>query len=121
MPKRNRRQCRERWFSYLSPVVSNGPWTEKEEELLRAKVSEAGRKWRIIQVFFPGRTDINIKNHWKQMQRVRPHELPEANPEPEKDGDQFDQLMRAWLREQPDGPPGAFPDSDDAWMIWGTH
>jgi hypothetical protein len=70
MPKRNARQCRERWFHYLTPEVSNGPWTPQEEELLRTKVHESGHRWTAIQQFFPGRTDINIKNHWKQMKKV---------------------------------------------------
>jgi hypothetical protein len=91
MPKRDRRQCRERWFNYLTPMVSNGPWTPEEDELLRAKVDQFGRKWKAIQPFFPGRTDINIKNHWKQLvkagaQLSRPSA---ARPNP----DSFDQLM----------------------------
>jgi len=68
-PKRDRRQCRERWFKYLTPNVENGPWTDGEEELLRRKVDELGCRWTLIQVSFPGRTDINIKNHWKQMRK----------------------------------------------------
>jgi hypothetical protein len=67
IPKRDRRQCRERWFNYLTPLVINGPWTTEEENLLRTKVTECGRKWKAMQPFFVGRTDINIKNHWKQM------------------------------------------------------
>jgi hypothetical protein len=70
MPKRDRRQCRERWFNYLTPFVTNGPWTPAEEVLLRAKVADHGRSWKAIQPFFPGRTDINIKNHWKRLQKA---------------------------------------------------
>ena len=64
MPKRDVRQCRERWLNYLSPLVINGAWSKEEEELLVRKVNEYGRKWKFITQFFPGRTDINIKNRY---------------------------------------------------------
>ena len=32
MGTRNQRQCRERWTNYLSPKVSNGPWSPQEKE-----------------------------------------------------------------------------------------
>jgi hypothetical protein len=69
MTRRNRRQCRERWFKYLNPHVRNGPWSRDEEELLRRMVGELGNRWTAIRASFPGRTDINIKNHWKQMKK----------------------------------------------------
>jgi hypothetical protein len=67
---RDRRQCRDRWFKYLAPTVHNGPWSAAEEDLLRRKVDELGRRWTSIQSAFPGRTDINIRNHWKQMKKM---------------------------------------------------
>jgi hypothetical protein len=69
-PKRDRRQCRERWFKYLAPAVQNGPWSRPEEDLLRHKVDELGCRWTSIQAALPGRMDINIKNHWKQMKKM---------------------------------------------------
>jgi hypothetical protein len=118
MPKRNRRQCRERWFNYLSPIVSNGPWTELEEDLLRRQVSEIGHKWRVIQSFFPGRTDINIKNHWKQMQKVRGNHAPLCDLGTENHEDPFDQLIGSWLREKSSSTSATVPDPDQSWMIW---
>ncbi|OHT16349.1 Transcription factor WER [Tritrichomonas foetus] len=64
MKKRSTRQCRDRWVNYLSPLAVNGAWTLEEEELLRLKVQLYGRKWKFITQFFPGRTDINIKNRY---------------------------------------------------------
>ena len=71
MPKRDTRQCRERWFNYLSPKVINGVWTGPEDELLAEKVAIFGRKWKSIEPFFPGRTDINIKNRWNFLQKKK--------------------------------------------------
>jgi hypothetical protein len=64
MKRRSARQCRERYKNYLSPAVSNRPWSEAEDDLLTAKVSELGQKWAKIAVFFQGRSDVNLKNHW---------------------------------------------------------
>lgn len=64
MQGRNIRQCRERWKHYLSPYVSNAPWTEIEDQLLIQKYIEYGPKWKKIAEFFPKRTYINIKNRF---------------------------------------------------------
>jgi hypothetical protein len=37
LPGRNPRQCRDRWFNYLSPDVQNRPWTAEEEQRLLKK------------------------------------------------------------------------------------
>jgi hypothetical protein len=80
MATRDRRQCRERWLNYLSPAVCNGPWGPQEEALLRDKVAKMGRKWKSMEPFFPGRTDINLKNHWKQMQKLELEKCPPKLP-----------------------------------------
>lgn len=64
MKGRNIRQCRERWKHYLSPEVSNAPWTEMEDALLNQKYLEFGPKWKKIAEFFPNRTYINVKNRF---------------------------------------------------------
>ena len=67
MGGRTARQCRERYRNYLSPKISNRPWTPEEEELLTQKVSELGQRWTVIAMFFEGRSDVNVKNHWAAM------------------------------------------------------
>lgn len=69
LPGRSVRQCRERWKHYLSPSVRNTPWTEEEDNLLRAKYCELGPKWVEISAFFHNRTDVNIKNRWIVLMR----------------------------------------------------
>ena len=76
MPKRNPRQCKERWMNYLSPMVRNTPWTPEEDELLKRKVAELGQKWVRIAKFFPMRTDINIKNRYLVLMRRSRKEAP---------------------------------------------
>jgi hypothetical protein len=63
-PNRTQRQCRDRWKHYVSPEVVTGNWSEADEALLLSKVVELGPKWSIITQFFPGRTDIGVKNRY---------------------------------------------------------
>ena len=64
IPNRSQRQCRERWKNYLSPDVSNAPWTSEEDQLLEEKYKELGSQWSRISKFFNARTDIHVKNRW---------------------------------------------------------
>lgn len=75
---KNARQCHDRWLNYLSPSVDNGPWTEEEENLLIQKYNEMGPKWKKISSFFKSRTDTNLKNRWKLMQRRKRKEIKKA-------------------------------------------
>ena len=64
---RTARQCRNRYTFFLAPDVNNSPWTEEEEALLVQKYNEMGPKWAAFRSFFPGRTRLNIKDHFKVM------------------------------------------------------
>lgn len=84
MKNRNVRQCHERWKNYLSPYVSNAPWTPEEDMYLCSKVQEIGPKWTKIAPFFRARTDINVKNRWMTLMRKKQkndEENPVAAPE----------------------------------------
>jgi hypothetical protein len=74
LPGRSARQCRERWTSYLAPDVVKEPWSEAENKLLLDKIREVGHQWKTFEAYFPGRTNINIKNHWRRIQRHLPPE-----------------------------------------------
>jgi hypothetical protein len=86
MPNRNQRQCRERWFNYLSPTVRNVPWTDQEDALLLQKVAEQGHQWHRLATLFPLRTDINIKNRYhvlnRKMSKTAPIESREVTNPP---------------------------------------
>jgi hypothetical protein len=68
---RTARQCRERWAYYLSPSITNGPWSSEEDALLLEKFEAFGSTWNKMKSFFPGRTDINIKNRYRTLIRRR--------------------------------------------------
>ena len=93
MEGKNVRQCRERYYNYLQPHLVNGEWTPEDEQLLQAKIEEYGHKWAKITTFFRGRSEINVKNHWKMMERKMENRRL-ANPQngqvPEDVGDAFD-------------------------------
>jgi hypothetical protein len=61
------RQCRERYRNYLDPSLRRDPWSEDEDRLLFEKFSEIGPKWSLIERFFKGRSEANIKNRWAQL------------------------------------------------------
>jgi hypothetical protein len=63
-PDRNARQCRDRWFNYVNPVIVTAPWDPEEEALLEEKWKELGNRWKQISHFFPTRSANQIKNHW---------------------------------------------------------
>ena len=64
MPGRTDRQCRDRYFNYLSPDFYNDKWTHEDDELLLQKHNEFGPQWSKMVHFFPGKTANNIKNRW---------------------------------------------------------
>jgi hypothetical protein len=68
-------QCKEPWFCYLAPHVTNDPWSKKDDKLLLLKASELNHRWKQLEVFFPGRSNINIKNHWRKLRRMMPPKL----------------------------------------------
>jgi hypothetical protein len=75
MPDRDSRQCKERWFHYLSPNLMHHLWTRAEDAILEAKVIEHGHKWKLFEQFFPGRSDTMIKNRLNLLFRKRQRDI----------------------------------------------
>ncbi|OHS97564.1 Myb-like DNA-binding domain containing protein [Tritrichomonas foetus] len=64
MDGRSARACRERWRLFLSPGLTNGPWSHAEDALLIKLFNEHGPKWKTLSTYFNGRSECNIKNRW---------------------------------------------------------
>jgi hypothetical protein len=64
MKSRTRKQCRERYWNFLSPTIINPPWTKEEISKLINLVGIHGSKWKFLMPFFPGRSESNLKNKW---------------------------------------------------------
>ena len=59
---RSAKQCRERWFNYLSPSLKKHAWTMEEDDLLVKLHQMHGNKWALISTHFEGRSPNVIKN-----------------------------------------------------------
>lgn len=109
LPGRTARQCRDRFQNYLSPDLTNGPWSHEEDLLLLEKVDEYGSCWSKINKFFVGRSPNNIKNRYnthlakskyhskKHLKKVAPSIKKEE--ENECDVIKFDDVVTAKLWE----------------------
>jgi hypothetical protein len=78
LPGRNARQYKERWFHYLAPNIVTAEWTEIEDRLLWLKVFEFGRSWKALSPFFPGRTEVSLKNRYNVLMRKTAGEIKAA-------------------------------------------
>lgn len=79
IPGKTARQCRERYQHYLSPSISNAPWTEEENQLLETLQQQYGNNWAKITEYFKGRTNTYLKNKWNLRHRKQETEDPSAN------------------------------------------
>jgi hypothetical protein len=64
MEKFTPRQVRERWKHYLSSSYQDIEWTKQEDEALLQKVREIGLRWTRVTLYFPGRSDIQVKSRY---------------------------------------------------------
>lgn len=79
IPGKTARQCRERYQHYLSPSISNAPWTEEENQLLETLQQQYGNNWAKITEYFKGRTNTYLKNKWNLRHRKQETEDPSVN------------------------------------------
>jgi hypothetical protein len=71
LPSKTAKQIRERWKHVLNPAVFKKPWTPEEDIILLEKVREVGKKWKRLEQFFPGRTDVILKNRYQLFERQK--------------------------------------------------
>jgi len=62
IPGRIGKQCRERWYNHLDPVLKKGGWMEEEDELLVTAQGKWGNAWTKIAKELPGRSENAVKN-----------------------------------------------------------
>lgn len=61
---RSGKQCRERWFNNLNPMVKKGNWTIEEDDLIFKLYMQYGSSWSKIAKHLKGRTENSIKNRF---------------------------------------------------------
>lgn len=66
---RSGKQCRERWFNQLNPLLNKSQFTQEEDDLLISYQKVLGNKWSQISSLFPGRTENQMKNRWKILKK----------------------------------------------------
>ena len=66
---RNARQCHDRWKFYVNPKLNKEPFTEEEDMRLINLVSKYGGMWVQISKHFKNRSDVQMKNRWKALQK----------------------------------------------------
>jgi hypothetical protein len=76
---RNGKQCRERWFNSLNPIVKKGNWTAEEDYKIYFLFKRFGGKWAKTAVFFEGRTENSIKNRfYSSLRRIASEKKKES-------------------------------------------
>lgn len=69
---RSSRQCRDRYSHYLDPRINkNKIWTKEEEDLLVKLVENEGNKWKKFENYFPGRTEVSLRNKYQLINRKK--------------------------------------------------
>ena len=65
LPGRSGNQCQTRFLNYLVPgLKKNVAWTNEEDNSLIALHKNFGSKWTMISRHLPGRSWIDVRNHW---------------------------------------------------------
>lgn len=55
LPGRIGKQCRERWFNHLDPMIKKTDWEPREDVILLEGQRVFGNRWSEIAKMLPGR------------------------------------------------------------------
>lgn len=63
------KQCKERWYKYLSPSVNRNPWSPEEDRLIEELNAQLGNSWKKISLFLNGRLPGDVRFRYLKLQR----------------------------------------------------
>jgi hypothetical protein len=69
MEERKANQIRERYINYLDRELILLPWNLDEDNLLLTCASRFSFRWKKLEAYFPGRTDVHLKNRFKFLRK----------------------------------------------------
>lgn len=69
MDNRNARQCKDRWMNYLDTKINHKDFTKDENFFILQKVSEFGKKWKVIAAMMENRTEVSVKSQYRKLIR----------------------------------------------------
>jgi hypothetical protein len=70
LPGKSSKQCRKRWTHVLDPSLKKTKWTDSEDEVLVKAHGELGNRWAAIARLLPGRTELHVRDRWRQKQAL---------------------------------------------------
>lgn len=63
------KQCKDRWFNYLSPDIRRDPWEPHEDKMLEDLVKQLGTAWKKIAPHLDRRSPGDIRFRYLKLQR----------------------------------------------------
>lgn len=67
LPGRSTYQCSRHWRLAIDPSIKKGPWSAQEDQLLLQFYETFGGSWLEISKSIAGRTDLQCRNHWRNV------------------------------------------------------